>query len=185
MKRMLACCCILVACCGWGDAINDVFLSLRAEGRTALTECYHSLSNGWSGFDGAWETNGMGAMIFTVTNTCGGVSNMVYDIEFMRSSTNVVVTNVCCICKVLMNGEKRRFAYGSNGLIEMIEHEFPERGSFRSYQTDSHGDLEAYLAATNFVPPHGIFRYRNGVKIDEYTSPPKFLELLRLLKDSQ
>lgn len=184
MKRMIELFCLLVACCGCGDVVNDAFLSLRAEGRTALAEFYHSLSNGQAGMNGVWKENGS-LMDFTVTNVSGGVSNVEYGVEFVHPSTNVVVTNVFCICKVLANGEKKRFTYGSAGLIEMIEHEFAERGSFRSYQTDSHGDLEAYLAATNFVPPHGIFRYRNGVKIAEYPSPPKFLELLRLLKDSR
>lgn len=84
MKQTIACFCLFVACCGWGDAVNDAFLSLRTEGRTALTEFYHSLSNGLVGMNGVWKENGS-LMDFTVTNVCGGVSNVEYGIKFMVS----------------------------------------------------------------------------------------------------
>ena len=144
------------------DAVYDEFLNLKDKSRVEKNNFYHSLSNGMSDMRGTWSENGSGALIFTATSICYAVTNVEYDVDLVKVSTNVVSTNLTCVSKRFLNGETHRYTYDKKGRIEMIEILGSRPGDFNIYQIDTNAELDAYIATTNFIGVHEVRQYRNG-----------------------
>lgn len=100
------------------DAVYDEFLNLKDKSMVEKKNFYHSLSNGMSDMRGTWSENGSGALIFTATSICYAVTNVEYDVDLVKVSTNVVSTNLTCVSKRFLNGETHRYTYDKKGRIE-------------------------------------------------------------------
>ena len=144
------------------DAVYDKFLDLKEISMVEKNNFYHSLSNGMSGMRGAWRENGWSALIFTATNICSAITNVEYDVDLVKVSTNGVSTNLTCVSKRFLNGETHRYTYDKKGRIEMIEIIGNRLGDFNIYQIDTNAELDAYIATTNFIGVHEVRQYRNG-----------------------
>ncbi len=141
------------------DAVYDEFLRLKQKGSDERVAFYHSVSNNMAELKNGWDEEGER---FTIPRNDGSTSNIVYDVDLISVSTNVVSTNLTQVSQHLLNGEVYRYTYDKQGNVEMIEIEGIRLGDLNIYQIDADGELDAYIATTNFIGIHGVRQYRNG-----------------------
>lgn len=170
---------IILPLVGWADSVYDEFLNLKQKGQEARRVFYHSLSNGLLNTHVQWQGDKWGGTL-TSTNINGVVSNVEYYVDFVIASTNVVYTNLSQISQCFLNGEGCCYSYQkSSGNLTMIETTGRRLGDINIYQIDADGELDAYIAATNFVGVHNVRQYRDGDIVREAPFPTEFFRLLK------
>ena len=141
------------------DEVYDEFLRLKQKGVDERVAFYHSISNNMAELMNGWNEE---KELFTISRNDGSMSNVVYDVDLICVSTNVISTNLTQVSQHFLNGEVNRYTYDKQGNVEMIEIEGRNLGDLNIYQIDADGELDAYIATTNFIGIHGVRQYRNG-----------------------
>lgn len=160
------------------DAVYDTFIALKTEGIVERNAFYHNLSNNMAIVSFQWQGDEWGGTL-TATNICSVITNVECDVDLVKVSTNVVSTNLTCVSRHFRGGDIHRFRYHRNGNLSMIETIGSRLGDFNIYQIDTNGELNAYIAATNFVGVHNVRQYQNGTIIREAPPPTEFFQLLK------
>lgn len=161
MKTLILMATMLVALMGKADDVYNRFLNLKQQGVAEREQFYQGVTNGMVGIDGQWVENG-GGMIFTTAGDGCTITNVEYYVRVYTVSNNLASTNLTCVNQSLRNGEVNRYTYDKQGNVEMIEIEGRNLGDLNIYQIDADGELDAYIATTNFIGIHGVRQYRNG-----------------------
>ena len=143
------------------DAVYDKFLTIKDEGKVEWNAFYHTLSNNMVNMRFQWHGDEWGGT-FTATNISSAITNVEYDVDPVKVSTNVVSTNLTSVTKRFSNGEAHHFTYFAAGKISQIEHWLTRKGDFKCYEVDTNEDLTCYYSMTNFYGEHGLMMYKNG-----------------------
>ena len=160
MKQILVAL-LFLPCMGGADEVYDRFLDLKRRSVVAWNEFYHSLSNNMADKNGVWRENGSG-LIFSAANNNGNLTNLEYFVDLVKVSTNIVSTNLSQVSQCFCNDDDCLYTYRTNGVASMIEVGGEHLGDLNIYQIDADGELDAYIATTNFIGIHGVRQYRNG-----------------------